>query len=157
MHTMPILTIQAVNHLLDALKDFLDKSEAGFAMIIDRGGAVLCQHGNIAESTDPAIIAALAAGSFAATKELALRIGEEEFSALHQEGEHSQIFMCAVDNDTVLVTIFGPQTTLGLVRFYSARTVKRISAALQESRTNQRAGPMFSPQDVQSIQKLFGH
>ena len=56
-----------------------------------------------------------------------------------------------------ILTIFGPQTTLGLVRFYSARTVKRISAALQESRTNQRIVPMFSPQDVQSTQKLFGH
>lgn len=56
-----------------------------------------------------------------------------------------------------ILTIFGPQTTLGLVRFYSARTVKRISAALQESRTNQRAGPIFSPQDVRSTQKLFGH
>jgi len=153
---MPILTIHAVNQLLEGLEDFLDKSEAGFAMIIDRGGAVLCQQGSIAEAADPSIIAALAAGSFAATKELALRIGEAEFSALHQEGEHSQIFICGVDNDTVLVTIFGPQTTLGLVRFYSVRTVKRIAAALQESRTNQRIVPVFSAQDVQSTQNIFG-
>jgi hypothetical protein len=56
-----------------------------------------------------------------------------------------------------LVTIFGPQTTLGLVRFYSARTVRRISAVLQENRTNQHVQPMFSPQDVQSTQTVFGH
>lgn len=157
MHTMPILTIHAVNQLIEALEDFLDKSEAGFAMVIDRGGAVLCQHGSMAATTDTSIIAALAAGSFAATKELAFRIGEAEFSALYQEGAHSQIFMCAVDNDTVLVTIFGPQTTLGLVRFYSARTVKRIGAVLQESRTNQHTGPVFSTQDVQSTHNIFAH
>ena len=157
METMPILTIQAANQLNEALEDFLDKSEATCAMIIERGGAVLCQQGDAATSTDPSIIAALAAGSFAATKELALRIGETEFSALHQEGEHSQIFMCGVDSDAILVTIFGPQTTLGLVRFYSARTIKRVGAVLQESRSVQRIAPAFSSQDVRSAQRIFGH
>lgn len=152
---MPILTIHAVNQLIDTLEDFLEKSEASFALIIDRGGAVLCEHGNTSQAADSSILAALAAGSFAATKELALRIGETEFSSLHQEGDHSQILMCSVDNDAILVTIFGPRTTLGLVRFYSARTVKRIGAVLQESRTSQHILPVFSTQDVRSAQQLF--
>src|SRR3989442_13699643 len=97
MQPTPILTIQSANHLLDALEDHLDKSEAGFAMIIERGGAVLSQHGSLPTATDPAIIAALAAGSFAATKELAHRIGEDEFSVLHQQGRQLQILMCGVD------------------------------------------------------------
>ena len=156
MQPTPILTIQSANHLLDALEDYLEKSEASFAMIIDRGGAVLSQHGNLPTATDPAIIAALAAGSFAATKELAHRIGEAEFSALHQQGEQSQIVMCGVDDETVLVTIFGPQTTLGLVRFYSARTLKRIAAVLQENRATQHVVPVFSQRDVRATQKLFG-
>ena len=134
MQPTPILTIQSANHLLDALEDHLDKSEASFAMIIDRGGAVLSQHGSLPTACDPAIIAALAAGSFAATKELARRMGEEEFNVLHQQGEQSQILMCGVDDGTVLVTVFGTQTTLGLVRFYSARTVKAIATVLQENR-----------------------
>ena len=157
MQTMPILTINAINQLIEALEDFLNKSEAGLAMIIDRGGAVLCEHGNIGASTDPSILAALAAGSFAATKELASRIGEAEFNSLHQEGETSQIFMCSVDNDAILVTIFDNQTTLGLVRFYSARTVKRINGILAEIHANQSVAPIFSPQDVRATQRLFDH
>ncbi|MDQ3313973.1 MAG: hypothetical protein M3505_04985 [Verrucomicrobiota bacterium] len=41
---------------------------------------------------DVTIIAALAAGSFAATKELARRIGEVEFNALYQQGKRQSHF-----------------------------------------------------------------
>jgi predicted regulator of Ras-like GTPase activity (Roadblock/LC7/MglB family) len=134
MHAIPILTIEAAENLLDALQDFLDNSEASFALIIERGGAVLGQHGEIPSSIDPTTVAALAAGSFAATRELALRVGEAEFSALHQQGRECQIFMSAVNEDAVLVTVFGSKTTLGLVRFYSVRAVKRIGTILDHAR-----------------------
>jgi len=134
MQAMPILTIEAAESLLDALEDFLDKSEASFALIIERGGAILGQHGEIPPSIDPTIVAALAAGSFAATRELALRVGEAEFSALHQQGKECQIFMSLVNDDVVLVTVFGSKTTLGLVRFYSVRAVKRIAAIIDQAR-----------------------
>jgi predicted regulator of Ras-like GTPase activity (Roadblock/LC7/MglB family) len=131
---MPILTIESVESLLNALEGFLDNAEASFALIIERGGAVLGQHGEIPTSIDPTILAALAAGSFAATKELAHRIGEVEFSMLHQQGKEHQVLMSAINEDAVLVTVFGPRTTLGLVRFYSVRAVKHIAAVLEQAR-----------------------
>ena len=73
---------------------------------------------------DVTIIAALAAGSFAATKELARRIGEVEFNALYHQGNGSHIFMNSVDDDTIMITVFGKRTTVGLVRFYSAATAQ---------------------------------
>jgi predicted regulator of Ras-like GTPase activity (Roadblock/LC7/MglB family) len=152
---VPILTIQGSDHLIQALKDFLEKSEANFAMVIDRGGSVLSQCGSVTGSVDTAILGALAAGSFAATKELARRIGEAEFSASHQQGKQNQVFMCGVDDAVVFVTIFGPQTTLGLVRFYSARTAKRIAAILQDSRSPDKVAPVFSQRDVRAAGRLF--
>jgi predicted regulator of Ras-like GTPase activity (Roadblock/LC7/MglB family) len=134
MHAMPILTIEAAESLLSVLEDFLDNSEASFALIIERGGAILGQHGEIPPSVDPTIVAALAAGSFAATRELALRIGETEFSALHQQGKERQLLMSSINEDAILVTVFGSKTTLGLVRFYSVRAVKRIAAILDRAR-----------------------
>jgi predicted regulator of Ras-like GTPase activity (Roadblock/LC7/MglB family) len=134
MHAMPILTIQAAGSLLKALEDFLEKSEASFALIIERGGSILSQHGEIPDTIDPTILSALAAGSFAATRELALRVGETEFSALHQQGRQSHILMSAINDEAVLMTIFGPKTTLGLVRFYSAGAVKQIAAVLEQAR-----------------------
>ena len=133
MHTMPILTFEAAGSLVTVLENFLEHSEASFTLIIDRGGAVLGEHGQIPASIDPTILAALAAGSFAATRELALRVGETEFSALHQQGKQSQVLMSAINDDAVLVTVFGPKTTLGLVRFYSASAVKQIAAVLERA------------------------
>ena len=136
MQSIPILTMETVERMMNALEDFVNKSEAMFALVIDRGGAVFCQHGSIPDSTDTAVVAALAAGSYAATRELAARVGEAEFSALHQQGERFQVLMSSIDDDAVLVTVFGPTTTLGLVRFYSARTVKRLAAVLEEARSS---------------------
>ena len=130
---MPILTIESAEKLLKALEDFLDKSEASFALIIERGGSILSQYGKIPDTTDPTILSALAAGSFAATREVALRVGETEFSALHQQGRQSHVLMSAINDDAMLMTVFGPKTTLGLVRFYSVGAVKQIAAVLHQA------------------------
>ena len=155
MQSIPILDIGSTGQLMAALEDFLDKSEATFAMVIDRGGAVLTQHGTLPDNTDSTILAALAAGSFAATKELAMRIGEPELTALHQQGARSQILMSAVDEDSVLVTIFGTQTTQGLVRFYSASAIKHVNEILRETRANQQNLPVFSESDLPSATPIF--
>jgi predicted regulator of Ras-like GTPase activity (Roadblock/LC7/MglB family) len=151
MQATPILTVQSANALLDVLEDFLEKSEANFAMVIERGGSVLSQFGDIPENTDSSIVAALAAGSFAATKELALRVGEQEFTALHQQGANSQLYMNAVSEDAVLVTVFGNQTTLGLVRFYAGPAVKQIAVVLDEARNHDSLPPIFTTRDVQRV------
>ncbi len=157
MQTMPILTLQAAANILSTLESFLEKSEASYALVIDRGGSILSQHGEIPDSTDPTVIAALAAGSFAATRELAFRVGEADCSALYQQGGHSHILMNAVDEDAVLVTIFGAQTTLGLVKFYSSRAANRIATVLQQLRIHPHAEPVFTEQDLSSTQQIFGH
>ena len=134
MQALAILTVESAGRLLKALEEYLDHSEASYALVIDRGGAVLSQFGEIPPSVDPTTLSALAAGGFAATRELALRVGEHEFSALHQQGKHSQILICSIQEDAMLLTVFGPKTTLGLVRFYSARTVKQIATILDRAR-----------------------
>ena len=82
---------------------------------------------------DVTIIAALAAGSFAATKELARRIGEVEFNALYHQGNGSHIFMNSVDEDTIMITVFGRRTTVGLGAILFRQHAHRASAALLKS------------------------
>ena len=94
------------------------------------------------------IIAALAAGSFAATKELARRIGEVEFNALYHQGNGSHIFMNSVDDDTIMITVFGGRTTVGLVRFYSAATAQAVSKLLQSLDRNAGHGFSFNASDI---------
>jgi predicted regulator of Ras-like GTPase activity (Roadblock/LC7/MglB family) len=130
MTGIPVLTIENVATLDAVLSDFLKKSEADLTVVIDKGGNVISQYGDH-NVIDVTIIAALAAGSFAATCELARRIGEVEFNALYHQGNGSHMFMNSVDEDTIMITVFGKRTTVGLVRFYSTAAAKSVGDLLK--------------------------
>lgn len=143
---IPVLTIDDVANLDGILADFLQKAEAELTVVIDRGGNVISQYGDM-NVMDVTIIAALAAGSFAATKELAKRIGEVEFNALYHQGNGNHIFMNSVDDDTIMITVFGKRTTVGLVRFYSSTTAQNVGNLLR-SLQKEAHGFSFSAADV---------
>ena len=130
MNAIPVLTIDDVAMLDGVLGDFLKKAEADLTVVIDRGGNVISQFGDM-HAMDVTIIAALAAGSFAATRELASRIGEVEFNALYHQGNGSHMFMNSVDDDAIMITVFGQRTTVGLVRFYSAQAAQSVANLLK--------------------------
>jgi predicted regulator of Ras-like GTPase activity (Roadblock/LC7/MglB family) len=130
MNAIPVLTIEDVATLDGILGDFLKKAEAELTVVIDRGGNVISQCGDV-DLVDVTVIAALAAGSFAATRELARRIGEVEFNALYHQGNGSHVFMNSVDEDNIMITVFGSRTTVGLVRFYSATTARSVADVLK--------------------------
>lgn len=130
MNAIPCLTIDDVATLDGVLADFLNKAEAELTVVIDRGGNVISQYGDMTV-IDVTIIAALAAGSFAATKELARRIGEVEFNALYHQGNGNHIFMNSVDDETIMITVFGRKTTVGLVRFYSSGAAQAVGSLLR--------------------------
>ena len=146
MNSIPALTLENVASLDGILGDFLKKADADLTVVIDRGGNVISQFGDISVM-DVTIIAALAAGSFAATKELARRIGEVEFNALYHQGNGSHIFMNSVDDDTIMITVFGRRTTVGLVRFYSASAAQNVGALLK-SLSNTGHGFSFDASDI---------
>lgn len=147
MNSIPCLTIEDVANLDGILGSFLTKAEAELTVVIDRGGNVISQFGDMTVM-DVTIIAALAAGSFAATKELARRIGEVEFNALYHQGNGNHIFMNSVDDDTIMITVFGRRTTVGLVRFYSASTAQSVAALLKSLQNNGGHGFSFDASDI---------
>ena len=146
MNGIPVLTIEDVATLDGVLADFLKQSEADLTVVIDRGGNVISQYGNH-EIMDVTIIAALAAGSFAATRELARRIGEVEFNALYHQGNGSHMFMNSVDEDTIMITVFGTRTTVGLVRFYSTSAAQNVANLLKKLQRGGH-GLEFSASDI---------
>jgi predicted regulator of Ras-like GTPase activity (Roadblock/LC7/MglB family) len=147
MNSIPCLTIEDVANLDGVLGNFLTKAEAELTVVIDRGGNVISQFGDMTVM-DVTIIAALAAGSFAATKELARRIGEVEFNALYHQGNGNHIFMNSVDDDTIMITVFGRRTTVGLVRFYSASTAQSVAALLKSLQNTGGHGFSFDASDI---------
>ena len=87
MQALAILTVESAERLLKALEEYLDHSEASYALIIDRGGAILSQLGEIPPSVDVTTLSALAAGSFAATRELALARGRSRVFRIAPAGQ----------------------------------------------------------------------
>ena len=133
MNGIPALTIEDVAALDAILTEFNNKAEGDLTLVIDRGGNVISQLGDV-KAIDVTIIAALAAGSFAATRELARRIGEVEFNALFHQGNGSHIFMNSVDDSTIMITLFGKRTTVGLVRFYADQAAQNLANLLKSLR-----------------------
>ncbi|MGF1655912.1 MAG: roadblock/LC7 domain-containing protein [Verrucomicrobiales bacterium] len=147
MDAIPVLTIEDVANLDNVLQDYLQRSESDLIVVIDKGGNLIAQVGDL-EVMDVTVIAALAAGSFAATKELARRIGEVEFNALYHQGNGSHIFMNSVDEDTIMITVFGANTTVGLVRFYSASAATSLAEVLTCLREKTNPGFQFDADDL---------
>ncbi len=133
METIPFLTKEDVAALDSLLMHYLEKTSGTLTLVIDKGGTIIAQQGEI-ESIDIVIVSALAAGSFAATKELARRIGENEFSALYHQGVDRHIFMAALDEHTVIVTVFGDRTTIGLVRLFTVNVAAQLRTLLNQLR-----------------------
>ncbi len=156
MDSIPALTIQDVANIDQILQNYIEKSESDLIVVVDKGGNVLSQFGDM-EVIDVTIIAALAAGSFAATKELARRIGEVEFNALYHQGNGSHIFMNSVDEDTIMIIVFGSDTTVGLVRHYATDTARELSLLLETLRVRGNPGGFsFDSADVAaSSPRLF--
>lgn len=113
------------------LQEFLRLSEAQAAMLCDRGGAILLKEGEAyEESLD--LIAALVAGSYAATKELASALGENEFNAIFHQGANTGIFISSVASEVLLLAIFTDVTNTGLVKMYAESTGRKMQGLFKE-------------------------
>jgi len=115
------------------LTEFLRQSKARCAMLIDREGYMITRQGST-RSFDNDTISALVAGSFAATKEMARLLGEDEFSVLYHQGKKENIQMTLVGDRILLTVIFDEQTTLGMVRLYAKEGAKRLVHQLYQER-----------------------
>jgi predicted regulator of Ras-like GTPase activity (Roadblock/LC7/MglB family) len=148
--------IEELNSELDA---FLELSKAKSAMLIDREGHLVTRRGeSIKNSLDS--VSALIAGSFAATREMARLMGEDEFAVLHHQGVTNSIQIQAVGSRTLLGVIFDGRTNLGLVRFYAQESVRRIREILdqisaQGQSRSANLDPNFSASAEAALDKLF--
>ena len=116
------------------LDEYLNNSEARSALLCDRGGNVIVSSGDsISDAMD--MVSALVAGAFAATKELAIILGEEEFSAIFHQGSNLSIFISAVGEEVLLFTLFSDETNAGLVKMYASTVTRKFNNLFKEIMT----------------------
>lgn len=130
MSTLPQLIEEDVRVLDAALDDFIAKSEATSALILDKGGFVIGQRGDI-NSFDTTTLGALAAAAFAATQGIAGLVQEATFSNVYQQGENFSLLVSNIDEHCLLVVIFRAQISVGAVKYYAVNVVSQVSQQLQ--------------------------
>lgn len=123
------------------LDGFLELSSARSAFLIDKDGHLVTRRGEGDEKAMDSICA-LVAGSFAATRELARLMGEEQFTTLYHQGGRDSIQISLVANQALLAMVFDDRTSLGLVKYYAVETIQRLEEILKEidGRTDEAPG-----------------
>jgi predicted regulator of Ras-like GTPase activity (Roadblock/LC7/MglB family) len=113
------------------LKELLSLSGAKCALLVDKDGHLIVRTGQ-AKGFDLDTVAALVAGSFAATREMARLLGEEEFSVMFHQGRRDNIQLSLVGDRTILTIIFDDQTTVGMVRLYANEAARKLSVLFDQ-------------------------
>ena len=118
------------------LAEFLRLSGAKCALLIDKEGHLVTKKGEV-RTVDMDTISALVAGSFAATKEMARLLGEQEFTALYHQGTRDNIQLGLVGDRTLLTILFDDRTTVGMVRLYANETSKKLTEIYRQAMTRE--------------------
>jgi len=114
----------------ELLKKLIKGAEAKCALLVDKDGHLITRQG-FTHTLDTTALAALLAGSFASTKEIAKLVGEPEFSVLFHQGKKDHIHMSIVGERSILVVIFDDRTTIGMVRLYAKESAKELNNVFQ--------------------------
>ena len=118
MFTLPQLIEEDIFAFDAALGDFISRSEARAAIIIDRGGFIITRRGDVGD-LDMVTLGALAANSFAATEAIAGIISETNVNSLYQEGERNSLLILSIDPYGFLVVVFPASLGVGSIKYYT--------------------------------------
>jgi len=121
------------------ISKMLKGAEAKCALLVDKDGHLITRQG-FTHSLDTTALAALLAGSFASTKEIARLVGEPEFSVLFHQGRKDHIHMSLVGDRSILVVIFDDRTTIGMVRLYAKETSIGLSKIFEKIKAKSSSG-----------------
>jgi predicted regulator of Ras-like GTPase activity (Roadblock/LC7/MglB family) len=120
-----------IERINGALENYQSLSKSRCNMLIDVEGHPVTQVGST-DGINLETIAALVAASFAATKEVAKILGENEFTSLTHQGKHESIQLSLVGQRTILATIFdSEETTIGMVMFYTKELVEKLQVVFE--------------------------
>jgi predicted regulator of Ras-like GTPase activity (Roadblock/LC7/MglB family) len=155
MATLPQLIEEDIRKLDETLRDYLAKTDAMVALIIDKGGFMISHQGNAAE-LDLTTIGALASGAFMASQTIAGLVNEKDFNHTALQGEKFSLFTVSIDDQCLLVVVFRSMTGIGVVKYYAAATVALLAQQMTVARERDpSAGLDLSEMNVADPQDFF--
>jgi predicted regulator of Ras-like GTPase activity (Roadblock/LC7/MglB family) len=155
MGQFPALNQEDINHIDEAMRDLLRKSEASIALLVEKAGYLIHQSGN-PEELDTTTFATLGSNAYNAVQFMASLVNESNFTSMYQQGESYSTLMVNVDENSLLVIVFPTHLTVGSMKYYAAPVVRAIGGRIVEAsaRTGSDAFDL-SDLDAKDVQALF--
>jgi lipopolysaccharide export system permease protein len=126
----------ALTPVAEILRHFTHRIRAGLVLLADRNGVPLA-HDTLPTSqlpppADLEMMAKLAAGQIAATREIARTIGDDgHIDSISQEGASLNTFIYPVSEDYILIALVDKAVVIGLVRLQATETVASLRKVLE--------------------------
>jgi predicted regulator of Ras-like GTPase activity (Roadblock/LC7/MglB family) len=120
-----VLSKDAINRIIAILDEDLLRAGADCALLVDRSGNLIVNRGDPA-NLDVVALAALSAANFGATAEIAKLIGEDDFALLFHKGKNENIHFTKVGRGFILITLFGKDVSLGVIRLKTAKVTENL-------------------------------
>lgn len=153
-----VLYEDQIKQIDNALTRIIKESEAKCALLVDKDGHLITRQG-FTHTLDTTALAALLAGSFASTKEIARLVGEPEFSVLFHQGKRDHIHISLIGERTILVVIFDDRTTIGMIRLYAKEVGDNLKGILESKADHSRGtvelGDDFSDSADEKLDDIF--
>ena len=115
------------------LTENLVKIGVDCVIVIDMAGNIITAKEKGKNKYDVYSFAALAAGNFATVDAMAKLVGEQEFSLLFHKGTESKIHFSKIDDELLLITMFGKNISLGFLRLNVVEAIDRIKKLWQNN------------------------
>jgi predicted regulator of Ras-like GTPase activity (Roadblock/LC7/MglB family) len=120
---------EQIEQIEKTLRRLIKDAQAKCVLLVDKDGHLITRQG-FTQTLDTTALAALLAGSYASTREIARLVGEPEFSVLFHQGKKDHIHISLVGERTILAVIFDDRTTIGMVRLYAKEVSENLNQIL---------------------------
>lgn len=121
-----VVSQEQLEKMDEILSDKLIKIGVDCVIIIDMAGNIITAKDNGKSKYDVYSFAALAAGNFATVDAMAKLVGEQEFSLLFHKGTDCNIHFSKVDDELLLISMFGKEISLGFLRLNVVEAIEEI-------------------------------
>jgi predicted regulator of Ras-like GTPase activity (Roadblock/LC7/MglB family) len=152
-----------IDQINATLLSFVKKANAQCCLVIDREGHMVAKQGFLAK-LDSTALAALVAGSFATTREVARQLGETEFRVLFHQGAQHSIQITMLGERTLQVAVFASSIKPGMIQVFCKELASQLEAILDaamkrkpDEKEEKGLTSDFSDQAKNQLDSLFGN
>jgi len=117
------------------LRHLTQRTRADLVLFANSNGVPMAHCKNpateLSPQTDLEMIAKLAAGQMAVTREIGRSFGEDrDFASVFQEGERRNLFIYEISPDFILIVLIEKTVVIGMVRIHAQEAVANLRKTL---------------------------